>query len=360
MRNLVILFVHVIATLARLWGPGGIRSVLAESVLVKQQLLILNRSRQRFPNLRASDRLVAGLCAFLIRPARLIRSAIVLKPSTLLSLHQALRNRKYRRLFSSQRRSRPGPKGPNKELREAVVQTKQRNPTWGCPRIAQQIALAFDLPIDKDVVRRILASHYRPGKDSGGPSWLTFIGHMKDGLWSLDLFRCESATLRTHWVLVVMDQYTRRIIGFGVHAGTVDGVALCRMFNRAIRGQRWMPTYLSSDHDPLYRFGRWQANLRILEVTEIKTVPSVPLSHPFVERLIGTIRREYLDRTLFWTTADLENKLLDFRTYFNDHRTHTSLEGRTPDTPVSRRVANPCSYQWQPHCRGLYQTPVAA
>jgi transposase InsO family protein len=103
---------------------------------------------------------------------------------------------------------------------------KQRNPAWGCPRIAQQIALAFDIPIDKDVVRRILASHYRPEKGSGGPSWLTFLGHMKDSLWSIDLFRwCESATLRIHWVLVVMDQYTRRIIGFGVHAGTVDGVA---------------------------------------------------------------------------------------------------------------------------------------
>ena len=85
----------------------------------------------------------------------------------------------------------------------------------------------------------------------------------------MDLFRCESATLRTHWVLVVMDRYTRRIIGFGVHAGKVDGVALCRMFNRAIRGQRGMPKYLSSDNDPLYRFHQWQANLRILEVTEI-------------------------------------------------------------------------------------------
>jgi len=129
----------------------------------------------------------------------------------------------------------------------------------------------------------------------------------------LDLFRCESATLRTHWVLVVMDQYTRRIIGFGVHAGTVNGVALCRMFNRAIRWQPRMPRYLSSDQDPLFRFGQWQANLRIREVTEIETVPHVPLSHPFVERLIGTIRREYLDRTLFWTTADLEDKLLDFQ-----------------------------------------------
>ena len=283
MRNLVILLVHVMATLTRFLGPGGIRSVIAESVLVKQQLLILNRSRQRSPNLRTSDRLAAGLCALLIRPARLIRSAIVLKPSTLLGLHRALRNRKYCLLFSSEHRRKPGPNGPNKELIDAVVQMKQRNPTWGCPRIAQQIALAFDIPIDKDVVRRILASHYRPKKDSGGPSWLTFIGHMKDSLWSIDLFRCESATLRTRWVLVVMDQYTRRIIGFGVHAGTVNGVALCRMFNCAIRWQPCMPNYLSSDHDPLYRFGQWQANLRILEVTEIKIVPYVPLSHPFVE-----------------------------------------------------------------------------
>src|SRR5713101_1299692 len=271
------------ATLARLLGPGGIRSVVAESVLVKQQLLILNRSRQRSPNLCTYDRLVAGLCVLLIRPARLIRSAIVLRPSTLLSLHQALRNRKYRLLFSSQRGGRPGPKGHNKELLEAGVQMKQRNPTWGCPRIAQQMALAFDIPIDKDVVRRILASHYRPEQDSGGPSWLTFFGHLKDSLWSLDMFRCESATLRTHWVLVVMDQYTRRIMGFGVHAGAVDGVALCRMFNHAIRWQRWMPKYLSSDHDPLYRFEQWQANLRILEVTEIKTVPYIPLSHPSEE-----------------------------------------------------------------------------
>ena len=183
---------------------------------------------------------------------------------------------------------------------------------------------------------------------------------MKDSLWSIDLFRCESATLRTYWVLVVMDQYTRRIIGFGVHAGTVDGVALCRMFNRAIRGQRWLPNYLSSDNDPLYRFHQWQANLRILEVTEVKSIPYVPLSHPFVERLIGTLRREYLDHMLFWTTADLENKLLDFATYFNHHRTHTSREGRTPDPPASRPAANLGSFRWQPHCRALYQTPVAA
>src|SRR2546428_5673328 len=74
-----------------------------------------------------------------------------------------------------------------------------------------------------------------------------------------------------------MDHCTRRIVGCAVHRGVVDGMALCRMFNRATRGQS-SPKYLSSDHDPLYRFHQWQANLRILDVNEIKTVPYVPLS----------------------------------------------------------------------------------
>ena len=113
------------------------------------------------------------------------------------------------------------------------------------------------------MVRRVLATHYRPDPGGSGPSWLTFLGHAKDSLWSIDLFRCESAILRSHWVLVVMDQYTRRIVGFGIHAGIVDGPALCRMFNHAIRGLS-RPTRLSSDNDPLYRFHQWHANLRVL------------------------------------------------------------------------------------------------
>jgi putative transposase len=75
-------------------------------------------------------------------------------------------------------------------------------------------------------VRRILAVGYQPEPGSAGPSWLTVLGHAKDSLWSLDLFRCESAVLRTHWVLVVMDQWTRRIVGCGVHRGVVDGAGL--------------------------------------------------------------------------------------------------------------------------------------
>ena len=152
MRDLAVFCLHLLVTVARLMGPGGVRSVVAESVLVKHQLLILNRARNRSPNLRFADRVVAGLCALVMRPGRLIRSAIVVRPSTLLSLHRALTQQKYRRLFSSTVPTKPGPKGPTEEVIAAVVDMKRRNPTWGCPRIAQQIALAFAIPITKDVV----------------------------------------------------------------------------------------------------------------------------------------------------------------------------------------------------------------
>jgi len=101
---------------------------------------------------------------------------------------------------------------------------------------------------------------------------------------------------------------------------------------------------LSADHDPLYRFHPWQANLRILNIREIKTVPYVPCSHPVVERLIGTIRPECLDRVLFWTAADLEQTLVEFQQYYNEHRTHAGQAGRSPTArpvPALGRVSAP-------------------
>src|ERR1700739_2611811 len=110
----LIFFLHVVATVFRLAKPGGLRSVIAESALIRHQLLILNRGRKRAPNLRVSDRIIAGLCTLLMRPVRVLRSAIVLKPSTLLRFHHMLIIRKYRLLFSPNDRSRPGPIGTTK------------------------------------------------------------------------------------------------------------------------------------------------------------------------------------------------------------------------------------------------------
>jgi putative transposase len=108
MRVIASLFIHLIWTLIRLLRPGGTRAVVAETLLVKHQLLILNRSRQRASALRPSDRVVAGLLGAMIRPARLLRSAVVRRPSTIMSFHRALVRRKYHLLFTPKRRGKPG------------------------------------------------------------------------------------------------------------------------------------------------------------------------------------------------------------------------------------------------------------
>jgi hypothetical protein len=147
------------------------------------------------------------------QPRRIPKLSAILKPGTLPKFHKTLVDGKYRRLSSSSGRPRkPGPQGPSAQLIAAIAEMKRRNPKFGCVRIAQQISRAFGLDIDKDVVRRVLAQRYRPDDSGGnGPSWLTFIAQSKDSLWSVDLLRCESILLRG---------------------------------------------YVSTDHDPLFRFHR--------------------------------------------------------------------------------------------------------
>ncbi len=134
------------------------------------------------------------------------------------------------------------------------------------------------------------------------------------------------------------------------------------MFNEAV-ARMGVPCYLSTDNDPLFRYYRWEANLRVLGVEEIKAVAYVPLSHPFVERLIGTTRREFLDHTLFWNARDLERKLGEFKEYYNEDRVHAALGGDTPakaSGELATKRADRRRFRWEGHCRGLYELPMAA
>jgi hypothetical protein len=181
------------------------------------------------------DRLIFGWLAMLLSPRQITRVCVLIKPSTLLSFHKALIKRKYLKLFSSHGKGKPSPKGPNNELIKTIVEIKQRNPRFGCPRIALIISNTFGIKINKDILRRILIKHYHPGPgERDGPSWLSFIANMKDSLWSIDLFCCESFYLKTHWVLVVMDVWNRKIIGLSVLKGSVDSPAICKMLNQVI------------------------------------------------------------------------------------------------------------------------------
>jgi len=353
---------HLFYLLFKLAKSDGAKSLATENLVLRQQLLVLARRYKRAPKLNSLESLLFAIPALFIKPCRILKTAIIIKPATLLKFHKVLVERKYHLLYSKKRSQKPGPKGPSKEVIQLVITMKQRNPRFGARRIAMQISNTFGIPINKDVVLRILAKHSIPSGSNNGPSWLTFIGHMKDSLWSIDFFSAESIPIKSYWIMIVMDQFTRRIMGFATHGGDLNGVTICCMFNKIIACKQ-PPTHLSSDNDPLFQFYQWKANLRILEIKEIKTIPSVPCSHPFIERLIGTIRREYLDHVLFWNEHDLQEKLHQFQDLYNRHRSHHSLAGKTPLQHAKEQVNNLInlnSFRWQSYCHNLFQLPAAA
>jgi putative transposase len=163
--------------------------------------------------------------------------------------------------------------------------------------------------------------------------------------------------------MVAIDVYSRKIIGYAVQKSDCTGPSVCRMFNEILTTSGVTPKRISTDNDPLFEFHRWKSNLRIAEIEEIKTVPGIGLSHPFVERVIGTTRRECLDQVLFWTEYDLKRKLQAYQKYYNQQRVHYSLGGMSPDEyrgkkkPVLIDLRN---YRWQQSCGGLFSIPIAA
>ncbi len=264
---------------------------------------------------------------------RLTKISLILQPATILKFHRALVERKFQKLCSKKNKQKPGRKGPSQEIIDLVLALKQRNPRYGYCRIAMQIFQSFGIKISCFAVGRIQRKYLPPeGNGDNGFSWLTFIGHTVDSLWSVDFFKCESINLKTHTVMVIIDQFSRRIIGFSVFAGDPFGTDVCHMFNKIVF-KKPFPKYLSSDNDPLFLYHRWKANLRILDIEEIKSVAYTPESHPFIERAIGSVKRELLEQMTPSQVAD-------------------------PATTFTS-AAFLSNYRWQSHCNGLFSTPVA-
>jgi len=173
----------------RLLRPGGMRAVAAENIALRKQLIALSRHQKRAPKLTAFDKIVFGILTAMIKPNRLRRIAIAIKPATLLKFHKALVQRKYRLFFSRKSLRKPGPKGPSEAIIDAIVEMKKRNPRYGYRRIAMQVSNAFGIEIDKDVVRRVLDRCYKNRPKDDGPSWLTFLGHMKASMLCVKLIK---------------------------------------------------------------------------------------------------------------------------------------------------------------------------
>ena len=187
---------YFITALLKLMAPGGLRPMAAEMAMLRHQLQVISKKHRRSPRLTPEDRFVIAITAFFIPTRRLKRVAIIFKPATILAFHRALVRGKYSILFGNKTKNKPGPKGPSTDLIEFILALKTANPRIGCGKIAIMATRALGNEVDPDMVRRILNRHYKP-PIGDGPSWLTFIGHTADSLWSLDLFHCESVLLQS-------------------------------------------------------------------------------------------------------------------------------------------------------------------
>ena len=127
MKTLALLVIHVLTTLAKRAGPGGAKTIIAESVLLKHQQLIARRSIGKTLRLTTLDRFLCGFLVLFMHPRRIRKAAVVLKPATLTKFRRALQSRNYHRLFSSRKNAKPGPKGPSDDLVRVIVELKRRN-----------------------------------------------------------------------------------------------------------------------------------------------------------------------------------------------------------------------------------------
>lgn len=149
--NLVRFLFYLITIIIKLSRRGGVKAIAAENLLLKQQLITLNRNQKRSPKLKVSDRFIYGILSSWINPKRLLKSAIIVKPNTLLRFHKALVERKYHILFSNKSKKKPGPKGPSNDVIKLIIEMKKRNPRFGYLRIAMEISNRFGIELNKNI-----------------------------------------------------------------------------------------------------------------------------------------------------------------------------------------------------------------
>ncbi|MDB3935485.1 hypothetical protein N9383_02050 [Granulosicoccus sp.] len=111
MKDLRYIIARLLTTIAKLLGPGGARVIVVDSLLTKQQLLIINRTRRQSPKLKALDCFLMGLCSLFLLQRHIRKAAVIIQPSTLFEFYQLLKQGEYRRRYTSGRKTKPGPKG---------------------------------------------------------------------------------------------------------------------------------------------------------------------------------------------------------------------------------------------------------
>jgi hypothetical protein len=316
-------FVSVIIFILRAVFRGR-AAIAAENLALRQQLAVLQVSVKR-PRLRKRDRVI---WVWLSRLWADWRSCLmIVKPDTVVRWHRQ-GFRLYWRWKS--RKRKPGRPKIDAEIRDLIRRMSRENATWGAPRIQPELALLGYAVAESTVARYMIRRGKPPSQ-----TWRTFLdNHVRD-IVAVDFFTVPTATFRILFCFVVLRDHRRMVTHFNVTAHptarwTAQQIVEAFPYDEA-------PRFLIRDRDAIYG-EEFRKRVKHMRIEEVVVAYRSPWQSPFVERLIGSIRRECIDHVIVLNERHLRRILSSYFAYYHEARTHLSL---VRNAPVPRQVERP-------------------
>jgi transposase InsO family protein len=321
--------------IANLFKPR--RQLAVENLFLRHQLNIYLRRAPHRLRLRASDRaaLVWMTCLW---PSLLGLSRVV-QPDTILRWHRA----GFRAYWRWKSRGRPGRPRVSRELRELIAQMSKENPLWGAPRIHGEL-LKLGLEIAESTVSKYMIRRRGPPSQT----WRTFLRNHADVIAAIDLCMVPTLTFECLFAFLVVGHGRRQLLWFAVtRHPTAEWLA-----QQIVEAFPWdtPPAYLVRDNDGAYGQA-FTSRIRTMGIRDRPISPRSPWQNPYVERLIGTLRRDCLDHILIFGEQHLRRVLTSYSLYYNEARTHLGL-GK--DTPLRRAIQRSGTIIVTPILSGLH------
>ena len=296
-------------------------SLEAENLVLRHQLNVLRRKSPARIAFSSVDRMVfAGLYAL---APNVLDALKIVKPDTVIRWHRA----GFRAYWRWKSRARGGRPRTATDIRQLIREMSIANPLWGAPRIHGEL-LKLGIEVGQTTVAKYMAKRRRPPSQG----WKTFLYNHADGIASIDLFVVPTLSFRLLYGLLILQHARRELLWLAVTAHpTAEWIA--RQFNEAI-GWRDAPRYLVRDRDRVYG-SDFIRRLRAMGIRDRPISARSPWQNGYAERLIGSIRRECLDHVVVFGERHLRNLLRSYQQYYNECRTHLSLD---KDAPLARAV----------------------
>ena len=287
-----------------------------ENLALRQQLAVCKQSIKR-PKLRPRDR-VFWVWLSKLWPNWSSALAIV-QPQTVIKWHR-MGFKLYWRWKS--RAGQPGRPPIEREIRDLIRRMSLENPTWGAPRILSELLL-----LGYDVAEGTVAKYMALRRKPSSQTWRTFLDNHVSDIAACDFFTVPTVTFRVLYVFIVLRHDRREVVHFNVTTHPSAEWTARQIINAF--PYEAAPRFLIRDRDGIY--GEYfQNRVKSLGIEEVPIAPRSPWQNPYCERVIGSIRREYLDHVIVLDEAHVRRILTDYFAYYHGSRPHLSLDRNSP------------------------------